>query len=490
MSSRWDSIDLTPMFRAGMPIRRKDRLNQNFMYDLLEHRVMDTGLQPLDSALAFSADVDIPAASFPHPNLMMGETHTILASASKFFNMTFDGSVWQAVEITTGLTPAGTDVWHFADKGDHWLATNGVDMVFCKDGVYSSEYTKVPNTVCTFRGRVYAGGLGGNTSRANAEFWNTSYIALLEELIADIYPDATTSKFGQNAVFYSCVGGEDFFEHYAESPSLDKIVAYQRRRESGYSIMPWSGKVMMVKPLGDGVVVYGANGITFMLQALSPISMQLTNLPHEGVPSRRAVAGDRFRHVFIGNSGSLFEIGPDLKIKELGYEEVVADIGTLANTLINYDPIYQDIYLGIASKSRLITPNGMSRLNKSWTTMCRDRGKNRGFYITISSTPSSIATTGVITFPNNRLGTVHGLRLNTKDPSKHSVVFSVRPNEADGWKNLTAVTPDAGGFCDVLVSTYQVQVTVTTDTTVAAVPIEGATLFYDTKPRYGLKELL
>ena len=137
--------------------------------------------------------------------------------------------------------------------------------------------------------------------------------------------------------------------------------------------------------------------------------------------------------------------------------------------------------------------SGMSRVNRVPVSLERSYGKLVGFTKDISgiySDDTAIAVSGVIRFPGGRAGTSHGLRIVSKDPTVNAVTLYHRRNEGESWKTFGPVTPDKGGFCDWLITNYEMQVHIETDISGSTATIEGAALMYDMDQRLGLKGLI
>ena len=488
----WLEIDLSPMFKKGMVDNKYNRLFLQSMEDVLGHRVTEFGLQPLDVPSLISSDSDLSGITFPLPSFIIGEKNLHILDFDEFFSLTLPGGgatvlpVYLAPDVTsTTLVRGGDtpDVYHFADAGSSWFATDGTLMVFRYDNKIVLSQKKVPNTLCGFKGRVYLGGLAGN-ARTDSEFWDSDYISNLQDLLnADVEDFETPAALGQNVVYYTTVGAEDLLSHYLETQSLEALRALTKRKESGFVGMPWRGIVRVVKPLGDGVMVYGEDGVTFIKPEVSPIAMRLVTTTLEGIPSRRCVCGDRSIHYFLGNNGALWSIDSKLQIKELDYSDTIASLGTLSTIILNYDSTYGDVYLASATHSRLITPFGMSRLNEAWISMTRYAGVRTGFYTDLAIYTDTTATTGVIRFPGGGFGTVHGMQLMTRNPAAHIVSIRYRRNEDEGWTTYGNIPVSKSGFCDFLITTYELDIHIETDTSLETTTLEGATLFYDTTSR-------
>jgi hypothetical protein len=91
--------------------------------------------------------------------------------------------------------------------------------------------------------------------------------------------------------------------------------------EDAQAPMPFRGQVHALLPLGDGIIVYGADGIVALGPALGLVGFRdIQGLPaHLGVAGRAAVDGNLLQHVFIGSDGALWTITADLKAQRLDY---------------------------------------------------------------------------------------------------------------------------------------------------------------------------
>jgi len=173
--------------------------------------------------------------------------------------------------------------WQMADWGPFYILADGATTWSITEGVATEADVRI-GAVCARDGRLFYGDV-----------------------------DATP-----NLVGWSMLDGEDILDTL--SGTTPDAVSLSMN-EDAQAPMPFRGQVHALLPLGDGIIVYGADGIVALGPALGLVGFRdIQGLPaHLGVAGRAAVDGNLLQHVFIGSDGALWTITADLKAQRLDY---------------------------------------------------------------------------------------------------------------------------------------------------------------------------
>lgn len=366
-------------------LRPSPRLGVNVPYlqDCMNMKPTVEGLVPYEKVQTpFAAG---PAIDFPFPQLFKGKGVTLLANKTTIFTVT-EGAPWTVSGdiLTVGAIVAGGP-WHFLDLFDSWLLFNGSSTVYCSNihelegGAAAIVGTAAPlvQTGCYLNGRAFMGGFVAGGAVAGSIFNHASWTALvtswnadLPGSMVDIVPD-----IGQNFVMWSSIGGGDALWIFRPAWSTTirtagpRIFEHLKKNELGWMPMPWQGKVLAMKPLGNAVIVYGEDGISALIQTLEPIpTFGLKHLLDIGVVGRGAVGGTSREHVFIDGANYLWKIGTDLVPKRLNYQEFFTSM-TAAKIVVSHDQEDDEYYISDGIYSRILTSKGLGIMNQVITSI-------------------------------------------------------------------------------------------------------------------------
>ncbi len=325
-----------------------------------------------------------PTIDFPFPQLFKGKSVTLLADKTKIYAVTEASPNWTTAEITLVGSISGTGAWHFLDLFDYWLLFNGTTSIW-KSNIHGLEggaatvnavTTPTVQTGCYLNGRAFMGGFTAGAG-VGSIFNHANWIALVASWNADLpgsMADIVTD-IGQNFVMWSSIGGGDalwiFRPAWATTVRTagPRIFEHLKRNELGWMPMPWQGQVQVMKPLGNAVVVYGADGISALVQTIEPIpTFGLKHLLDIGVAGRGAVGGTDREHVFIDEAGYLWKIGTDLVPKRLNYQEFLSPL-TIASAVISHDQEDDEYYISDGTYSRILTSKGLGIMDQVVTSV-------------------------------------------------------------------------------------------------------------------------
>lgn len=254
-----------------------------------------------------------------------GRAKTLRATSTSIYEV--NESTFAETLIATFTSASGH--WSFADFGTAYVLSNGSRLV---------------------SRRSIVGEDGPALSTVSAAATNARVVADYND--SRLFIGGTSS--GTNAVAWSLIDGSDIWGLLDGSPATAAQAAMLQR---GQAIMPWRGEVRAMRQLGDGMAVYGADGVTIMFPAGKSFGMvDPKGLPrHVGIAARGAVDGDRMRHVFVGTDGALYMIDESFQCERLGFEEFMPSAPTVV-----HDPIEAQWWISGASTSHILTAGGLS----------------------------------------------------------------------------------------------------------------------------------
>jgi hypothetical protein len=298
-----------------------------YLTEAFNLRVAEEGLEPFEEVVD---PFEGGGLGFPFPQLIRGDEITLLFDETSVAHVNEGVVPWTTTPITTvstsdGATPSAIvsgGEWHFADLKTAWYAFNGETVVF-RTGLdsfhggatktYAHSAVKI-STGCYHKGRVVIGGFDP------ANFWNAEWQAIFNAWKADA-PQGSNIAYNdvkRNYIFWGSIGGGDFplwlfypgTASYAVDLGLSEssAIARLKRNEFGFMPLPFQGKVLAVKPIGDRLAVFGEDGMcllkTYNNELASGYGLDYST--RVGIPDRSFVGGDDKGHVWIDTSGALW----------------------------------------------------------------------------------------------------------------------------------------------------------------------------------------
>ncbi len=319
---------------------------------------------------------------------------------------TFAGSI-DLVKIMEDIQSGGGNGWHFMDFFDVWALFNTESTVFIlkRSLLGGNDIAQVQsevtiNTGCAHRGRAILGGFNAS------DFWKTEWATFWDSWITSMGLSLpTVTGASGNFVFWSTIGGGDAFSilfpataqeglvgtpttdgtlgdsipgasgaqteitdpyatgeeiHSASKPLIFDLI---ERGEWGLMPMPWQGDVLHVRPLGEGVMVYGEDGIAalFLASADGVPTYGLKELGiRSGIKSRDAVGGDEKTQAYVDVKSALWIVGEKLEPQRLGYQDVFKD---LSNLIVSHDPDENEFYISNGYISYVLTKDGLGSIS-------------------------------------------------------------------------------------------------------------------------------
>lgn len=383
---------------------------------------------------------------------------------------------YQARSKSTGASIPAGGVWHIADWGEFFMATNGAclvyyDMATSKLLVETACY---PKTLCSFRDRPVFGNIVGYFAEWN-EFWTTWLADNPDTLgIVDLVGPILTA----NAVAWGSIEGGDalswFRSDLAETGYLvnadedDPVIndstnpiwlEHLRKNQLGYWEPAWPDEIVAVKALDAAVIVYGKNHVTALVPNGVTFGERL--LVSTGVAERGAVGGDTSEHLFLNADGVMFRITNDLNVERLDYSPHLADL--LGDELcIVRNPVDRDTWISSRVKAYLLTPHGLVECRDRVTGAVLRDGVMTGTFselrsdVEIGSWPIDMGT--------RAQKTLTGLTIASATPSEWMVEVYYRDHLAGGWKTEVIDGVGRSGFVPLHLTGVEFSIRLMSDT--------------------------
>lgn len=158
--------------------------------------------------------------------------------------------------------------------------------------------------------------------------WTSAVLVTADPIVVTVSlktADFITELFKTNWIKWSDIGHLDF--------TIDKT------NVAGERPLDWKGWIYAIKQLGSKVVVYGENGVSFLIP--SEKYYGLKTIYRIGLKGKCAVAGDESIHYFVDNLGKLWRLSEGLK--KLDYSEYL--FGMLENLVLSWDTANQMLYI-------------------------------------------------------------------------------------------------------------------------------------------------
>jgi len=167
--------------------------------------------------------------------------------------------------------------------------------------------------------------LGPISDCTTSHFLSSNGVIEAIETMADNVTEHLLSSHGRiyvravksNWVQWSKVGSLDF--------TVDKA------NVAGSRPLDWQGMVYGIKKLGNKVVVYGENGISYLIPAGKAYG--LNTIYRTGLKGKSAFAGDASINFFLDNKGQLFSLADS--VSRLDYSEYLSPLSS--DVVLSYD---------------------------------------------------------------------------------------------------------------------------------------------------------
>jgi len=404
---------------------------------------------------------------YPFPQFFRGQELTLLLGTTTLHELNTGSVPWTKTSIslyspsvptaTTTITQDG--VWHFIDLGPAFYAFNGTSTVF-RTGLDRLESDSTPATFvtdsvtiktgCSFKGRVYVGGF--NQSNLWGNLWQEVFAAWEKE--ADLEEiDLLAQGPDVNWVMWSSIGGGDFplwlvypqgFGQLNLGPKSEFILERMRRNEFGWMPMHYSGEVRCIKPLGNAVIAYGADGIGAIIPRGADVGYR--ELSNFGILSRGAVGGDQDGHVFVAEDGELWGLSPNLELARFGYKERFS-VFSAVSTLITYNSVWKEWFISDPAEAFIFNQEkGLSEIEDRYTSTTYYNGVHYGLAST-GVTPMLVdVLTGAYDNDRRALKYIHDIQLQYQDLTNVTLSLLYRYDATSAFSTLGPISVNPEGI--------------------------------------------
>ena len=402
--------------------------------------------------------------NFPFPQFFRGQELALMLSATTLYELAIGSIPWTktAVSLYSPSLPTATSsitsdgLWHVIDLGPAFYAFNGTSSVF-RTGLDRLESSAASttfvtdsvtiNTGCSFRGRVYIGGLGSP--------WNTLWQEIFAEWEeeADLNEiDLVTNGPAENWVMWSSIGGGDFplwlvypqgFAQLQLGPTKEFILERLRRNEFGWMPMHYSEVVQVMKPLGDYVVCYGADGIGAIIPRGADLGYRA--IANFGILGRGAVGGDADGHIFVAQDGELWGLSPNLELQRFGYKEWFSGFSAVS-TVNTYAPALKEWFIADGDNSYVFRgENGLSEIQDRYTSATYLDGVHYGLASSGVSTTIRVLT-GAHDNSRQALKYIHDIQVQYQDITGMTLELLYRYDSTSAFATLGPISVNPMGI--------------------------------------------
>lgn len=468
------SNNIAEAFINGLRVDSRQFRSANSLSQARNVRCSGVGLEsPVPVFNPFSAEV----VSHPFPQLIKANTRIFLCDSTEISIVDPSTDPWTAVPInvvnldgTQGTITAGGK-WELIDLDDDFYLMNGSSVVFTDPveglGDQSRTYYVADNiqikTGAYHQGRAIIGGLDGNS------FWVGYWLDMFDQIreLSDSSNVLSPGGIGKNTVFWSSVGANDFpnwlyfpkrafFNNteYTDDNVADievKETAFYEsllKNEFGFMKMTFLGEVVSIVPLGQNLIVYGRDGITLLSPYLSDqISTYAKQRVNDiGIPSRGAVGGSDGVHIFVDNAGDVWRFQGNSAPDRLGYKEYISALDFDLLT-VTYNEHEGDFYISDGSTTFLLTPSGMSEVDRPITSGFHYNGQFTG----IDDEPTTeevLLTTAQYDFGIRAIKAITSVQIASYHTAPLSVAVDYRFSDNQAWSrtDFVPVNKEGGAF--------------------------------------------
>jgi hypothetical protein len=240
-------------------------------------------------------------------------------------------------------------------------------------------------------------------------------------------------------------GVRENFVAWSDIGSLSFTIG--RANVAGERPLDWSGRVYVVKKLHGKVVVYGENGVSFLVP--SGTTYGLNTINRTGIIGRNAVTGDDSKHFFIDKTGQLWLLTDTLQL--LDYSEYLSSL--LSTTTMLYDAADNLVYICDGAVGFVYSPASGS-LGKGPVNLTGLGRKDGTLYVTSSSAivtdPFEICT-DIIDMRSRNSKTIYSLEFGTDLTGSLYTAVDYRSDKALSFSMTPWRTVNNNGVANIVV---------------------------------------
>lgn len=456
------SYTLSKELASGLRRSYRNGRNSVGLTELFNAEVGDNGLVQLEGIVNPFSTATLGAhgieVNWPFPRLFKGNGITLLADETRLFEV--DESDWSLTEITpnkygavgTLLSIPTGGAWQMLDAHDTWMLMNGSCVIF-KAGidavrgrsneVYLQSDVHI-ETGCLYKGRGLLAGFDED------QFWSKDWLAFWDEQSSTYNLGISRDMpFKDNFIWWSTIGGGDllwmfFPEMYmrgvtetaeGHTPCRPYIFDLLERNECGFAPATFSGRVRLLLPIGEGVLAYGDNGVTYLQAVSEPVpTMARRHISYIGTAGGAAGAGNLQQHVYADGNGCLWHITADLNVTKLGYEEYIQPL-VAEGIVITYQEQHERFVISGSSETYLLNKNGLSKIDQRVTSCFVYGGVDYGLSSDLGYDNSQLRlVTDTFDMGNRAIKQIRSVEVHLNDTQAWFVCIQYRMNKADVFK--------------------------------------------------------
>ena len=343
----------------------------------------------------------------------------------------------------------------------------------------------VPNSVCVFKDRFILGGFTHTGSFYAGAQWTE-----IMNTISLMTPQHTAlhnwTTYGGSWLMWGLkgAGGDD-------KPGLLELVAITgfkwsnvgaviidmiRRKEMGFTPIPWNGTILAVKTLGNRIMIYGSEGIG-MAAPNEEGGFDVVKLLNVGITHTNAVGGDEAHHIFVDKRGYVWKILNEYIPITLGYKALISALVS-AEVNVAYDPREDDFYITGSSKSYILTPTGLGEARNRPYSLFMNGGSLYGTFASVAATRANI-TSHTLGFARGGFKRIKSLEVESMGLSTIRGVTKYRYTQGGTYIDGPTVQANVEGIIYQNVAGTELRVNVsgvsTTDTKVSNIRVHWQT---------------
>jgi hypothetical protein len=173
------------------------------------------------------------------------------------------------------------------------------------------------NTICNFKGRGVGGGVLDSWYDCDEEFY-----------------------------VWSKIGSFDFIP--------------DRYNTAGYRRCPYGGEVQHTRRLGNLVVGYSTEGITFLSPVAEPApTFRFDEVEDIGIINKGAMNGSLREQVYVG-SDYILRMVTSKGVEELGYQHLMENL--TGDIIVQYEHSKKNFFIGDEDKTYMLSPQGLTEV--------------------------------------------------------------------------------------------------------------------------------
>jgi len=471
------SITIEEPFQNGLRPDETFRTREGFLEECFNMVPNRFGLEEYElTEDPFDGGVTV---NLPFPQVFRGRDLTLMFQATTLSAVTVSTDPWTVSGITTydpaaptstkAITSSGA--WHFIDLGPSFYAFNGACTVFRPGfhlftGAATTTFVNSSVTIktgCEYRGRVFLGGFD------KANIWDTAWGDVFTEFKAEAGVDEITFDDdgpGPNWVMWSSIGGGDFpfwlmfpkgFSDLPLGLSKEAVLQKMKQNTFGWAPLRHAGNVVVMKPLGDAIIVYGDEGIEALIPQGTNVGFR--RIANFGILGRGAVDSDGDSHLFLDAEGHLWRMGSDLGLERLGHREWLSSFSA-TSTAIVYSPVDRQFLISEPGQGYVLKDGRLAEHNQQVSTLIHKDGVPYGVGVTGASTNVRVMT-GALDLRRQALKTLHDVQIDYSDITALKVEVLYRNDHTSSFKTVGAKLVGPEGVLTTMLTAREFKLRIT-----------------------------